>query len=95
MQVLEGIHYLHTKCNIIHTDIKPENILVCVDESHICKIAADATYYHKMGLRLPGSAGKKGGTETQSIAGVFGAQLNANSRYFLSSSALDEAEPLE
>ncbi len=26
-QVLEGLHYLHTKCKIIHTDIKPENVL--------------------------------------------------------------------
>uniref|UniRef100_T1JGA5 non-specific serine/threonine protein kinase n=1 Tax=Strigamia maritima TaxID=126957 RepID=T1JGA5_STRMM len=28
-QVLEGLDYLHTKCGIIHADIKPENI--CVD----------------------------------------------------------------
>ena len=52
-------HYLHTKCKIIHTDIKPENVLLCVDEGHIRKIAADATYFHKMGLKLPGSAGKR------------------------------------
>lgn len=55
-QVLEGLHYLHTKCQIIHTDIKPENVLVCVDESHIRKIAAEATQSHKLGLKLPGSA---------------------------------------
>ncbi|TRZ01098.1 hypothetical protein DNTS_029972 [Danionella cerebrum] len=28
-QVLEGLEYLHTHCKIIHTDIKPENILLC------------------------------------------------------------------
>ena len=55
-QVLEGLHYLHTKCKIIHTDIKPENILVCVSESHIQKIAAEATYSHQMGLQLSRSA---------------------------------------
>jgi len=55
-QVLEGLHYLHTKCQIIHTDIKPENVLVCVDESHIRKIAAEATQSQKLGLKLPGSA---------------------------------------
>ena len=27
-QVLEGLHYLHTKCQIIHTDIKPENVWI-------------------------------------------------------------------
>jgi serine/threonine-protein kinase SRPK1 len=55
-QVLEGLHYLHTKCKIIHTDIKPENVLICVGEGHIRKIAADATYFHRMGMKLPGSA---------------------------------------
>ncbi|KAK7793906.1 hypothetical protein R5R35_003583 [Gryllus longicercus] len=54
-QVLEGLDYLHTKCNIIHTDIKPENILLCVEESYIRKLAAEATQWHKMGLKLPGS----------------------------------------
>ena len=58
LKVLEGPHYLHTKCKIIHTDIKPENVLLCVDEGHIRKLAADATYFHKMGLKLPGSAGE-------------------------------------
>ncbi|XP_055313479.1 SRSF protein kinase 3-like isoform X2 [Sitodiplosis mosellana] len=28
-QVLQGLYYLHAKCGIIHTDIKPENILLC------------------------------------------------------------------
>ncbi|KAK7503401.1 hypothetical protein BaRGS_00005322, partial [Batillaria attramentaria] len=38
-QVLEGLNYLHTKCKIIHTDIKPENILICVDDDYIRKLA--------------------------------------------------------
>lgn len=29
--MLHGLDYLHTKCKIIHTDIKPENILLCGD----------------------------------------------------------------
>ena len=29
-QSLEGLDYLHTQCRIIHTDIKPENILLCL-----------------------------------------------------------------
>ncbi|KAF7695947.1 SRSF protein kinase 3 [Silurus meridionalis] len=31
-QVLEGLDYLHTHCKIIHADIKPENILLCLGQ---------------------------------------------------------------
>jgi serine/threonine protein kinase len=58
-QVLEGLDYLHTKCRIIHTDIKPENILICVSEAYVRKLAAEATQWHKMGLKLPGSLGEQ------------------------------------
>lgn len=34
-QVLCGLDYLHRKCRIIHTDIKPENILLCLDAEQI------------------------------------------------------------
>ncbi|XP_075219046.1 SRSF protein kinase 3-like isoform X2 [Lycorma delicatula] len=54
-QVLQGLNYLHTKCSIIHTDIKPENILLCVEENYIRKLAAEATQWHKMGIKLPSS----------------------------------------
>lgn len=30
-QVLMGLDYMHRECGIIHTDLKPENVLVCVD----------------------------------------------------------------
>ncbi|XP_012216409.1 SRSF protein kinase 3 isoform X3 [Linepithema humile] len=52
-QVLEGLDYLHNKCKIIHTDIKPENVLVCVDEAYIRKLACEATELHSMGAKLP------------------------------------------
>nr|XP_057909932.1 SRSF protein kinase 2-like [Doryrhamphus excisus] len=40
-QVLQGLDYLHTKCKIIHTDIKPENILLRVDDVYVQKMAAN------------------------------------------------------
>ncbi|XP_054279558.1 SRSF protein kinase 2-like isoform X2 [Macrosteles quadrilineatus] len=51
-QVLEGLHYLHTKCEIIHTDIKPENILLCVDDSYVYRIASEAAHCWKRFGRL-------------------------------------------
>lgn len=54
-QVLEGLDYLHTKCNIIHTDIKPENVLVCVSEEYIRRLACEAAEMHQLGLKLPTS----------------------------------------
>ena len=58
-QTLQGLHYLHTKCRIIHTDIKPENILVCVTEDQVRKLAMEAVEWQRLGVKqLPGSAGE-------------------------------------
>lgn len=37
-QCLLGIHYLHKHCGIIHTDLKPENVLVCLDQKDLKEI---------------------------------------------------------
>uniref|UniRef100_A0A8C7DRP1 non-specific serine/threonine protein kinase n=1 Tax=Oncorhynchus kisutch TaxID=8019 RepID=A0A8C7DRP1_ONCKI len=56
-QVLQGLDYLHTKCEIIHTDIKPENILLTVNEPYVRRLAAEATEWQKAGAPPPsGSA---------------------------------------
>lgn len=54
--VLEGLDYLHEKCHIIHTDIKPENVLVTMNRSEIRKMAEDAIVRGKMGVGMSGSA---------------------------------------
>ncbi|KAJ8919670.1 hypothetical protein NQ315_006198 [Exocentrus adspersus] len=51
-QVLEGLDYLHTKCKIIHTDIKPENVLICISEEAIRHLACEAAEIHQLGTRL-------------------------------------------
>lgn len=43
-QVLEGLQYLHEKCHIIHTDIKPENVLVTMTHEQVrrvCEMLSD------------------------------------------------------
>ncbi|XP_061591137.1 SRSF protein kinase 3 isoform X2 [Cololabis saira] len=52
-QVLQGLDYLHTKCKIIHTDIKPENILLVVDEVYVRRLAAEATIWQQTGAPPP------------------------------------------
>ncbi|KAK2898206.1 SRSF protein kinase 3 isoform X2 [Channa argus] len=52
-QVLQGLDYLHTKCKIIHTDIKPENILLEVDEIYVRRLAAEATIWQRAGAPPP------------------------------------------
>ncbi|XP_063072099.1 SRSF protein kinase 3-like [Engraulis encrasicolus] len=46
-QVLQGLDYLHTKCAIIHTDIKPENVLLLAEDSDLQQMAADAALLEK------------------------------------------------
>ncbi|KZT33954.1 kinase-like protein [Sistotremastrum suecicum HHB10207 ss-3] len=31
-QVLLGLDYMHRQCGMIHTDLKPENVLICIDD---------------------------------------------------------------
>ena len=31
-QVLLGLDYMHRHCGVIHTDLKPENVLVCIED---------------------------------------------------------------
>lgn len=40
VDVLRGLDYLHSVCGIIHTDLKPENVLLCLDDESINAIAS-------------------------------------------------------
>lgn len=39
-QMLEGLDLLHRQCGVIHTDVKPENILLCLTPGQINNIAS-------------------------------------------------------
>ncbi|XP_065142294.1 SRSF protein kinase 3 [Paramisgurnus dabryanus] len=67
-QVLEGLVYLHTHCKIIHTDIKPENILLCLESQSSPHTAGGAlsTYSSDIKaaiLQIPGASVNPGALE--------------------------------
>uniref|UniRef100_A0AAQ5YCA6 non-specific serine/threonine protein kinase n=1 Tax=Amphiprion ocellaris TaxID=80972 RepID=A0AAQ5YCA6_AMPOC len=65
-QVLQGLDYLHTKCKIIHTDIKPENILLRVDNVYIQKLAANTKLWQlPVSPAFTSSSGNTGSREKQ------------------------------
>jgi serine/threonine protein kinase len=37
-QCLIGLDYLHRVCKVIHTDLKPENVSLCLTEKEINEI---------------------------------------------------------
>ncbi|XP_067319512.1 SRSF protein kinase 3-like [Anolis sagrei] len=51
-QVLQGLHFLHKECRIIHADIKPENILLYVTEESL------QTLLYNMGSLEQGTVAK-------------------------------------
>uniref|UniRef100_A0A8C6LRW6 non-specific serine/threonine protein kinase n=1 Tax=Nothobranchius furzeri TaxID=105023 RepID=A0A8C6LRW6_NOTFU len=87
-QVLQGLDYLHSKCKIIHTDIKPENILLTVNEPYIRKMAAEATQWQKSGAPPPsGSAGY--------ILSLWPAKMSKNKKKKMKKKQKKQAELLE
>ena len=52
-QMMQGLHYLHTVCGIIHTDIKPENVLIQLAPHTVKRIAFQAVDHHRKGNPPP------------------------------------------
>mmetsp|Transcript_17712 Transcript_17712/g.16949 ORF Transcript_17712/g.16949 Transcript_17712/m.16949 type:complete len:102 (-) Transcript_17712:810-1115(-) len=38
-QCLIGLDYMHRMCHIIHTDFKPENVVICLRDDEVREIA--------------------------------------------------------
>lgn len=50
-QILEGLSYLHDDCKIIHTDLKPENVLVELPAAQIRRMASDTIHRLSCGMK--------------------------------------------
>ncbi|KAF9119361.1 serine/threonine protein kinase, CMGC group [Mortierella sp. 14UC] len=59
-QVLMGLDYMHRECGIIHTDLKPENVLVCVEdvEQVVKGLIGDLDYTDPVALAKAGRSAK-------------------------------------
>jgi serine/threonine-protein kinase SRPK3 len=72
-QVLLGLDYLHTECRIIHTDLKPENVLICIDDVESVVQAELATCPAAVPTKLVGVPPSQGrsGNQTPRKEGIF------------------------
>lgn len=72
-QVLLGLDYIHRECGIIHTDLKPENVLICIDDVEAVVRAELETSPAAVPTKLvgvPPSQGR-GGTQTPRNETIF------------------------
>ena len=72
-QVLLGLDYLHSHCGVIHTDLKPENVLICIEDVEAVVKAELETSPAAVPTKLvgvPPSQGR-GGTQTPRTEAIF------------------------
>ena len=95
-QVLLGLDYLHNECRIIHTDLKPENVLICIDDVESVVQAELATCPAAVPTKLvgvPPSQGRLGNQTPRKESSIFivGSQpLPSPSSSYSSSPKLDK-----
>ncbi|XP_075064874.1 SRSF protein kinase 2 isoform X2 [Mixophyes fleayi] len=93
-QVLQGLDYLHSKCKIIHTDIKPENILMCVDDAYVRRMAAEATEWQKAGAPPPSGSAVSTAPQQKPVSVLIG-KISKNKKKKLKKKQKRQAELLE
>ena len=71
-QLLAATDYLHRKCGIIHTDIKPENVLLQIDDVElIVKLVEQEDLQRKLQRKLSRQASKASTPTTSTPNGSF------------------------
>ncbi|XP_069621191.1 SRSF protein kinase 2 isoform X1 [Ranitomeya imitator] len=95
-QVLQGLDYLHSKCKIIHTDIKPENILMCVDDAYVRRMAAEATEWQKAGAPPPSGSAVSTAPQQKPVSFIYQVgKISKNKKKKLKKKQKRQAELLE
>nr|XP_057930939.1 SRSF protein kinase 2 isoform X1 [Doryrhamphus excisus] len=94
-QVLQGLDYLHTKCKIIHTDIKPENILMCVDDTFVRRMAMEAAEWQKAGAPPPSGSAVSTAPQLKPVSTTDAGKLSKNKKKKLKKKQKRQAELLE
>ncbi|XP_008310457.1 SRSF protein kinase 2 isoform X1 [Cynoglossus semilaevis] len=94
-QVLQGLDYLHTKCKIIHTDIKPENILMCVDDTFVRRMAMEATEWQKAGAPPPSGSAVSTAPQLKPVSTTDVGKISKNKKKKLKKKQKRQAELLE
>ncbi|SAM84511.1 related to dis1-suppressing protein kinase dsk1 [Ustilago bromivora] len=72
-QVLLGLDYMHQECGIIHTDLKPENVLICIDDVEAvveAELRSNPAAVPTKLVGVPPSQGR-GGTQTPKRDAIF------------------------
>ncbi|KAG0248826.1 serine/threonine protein kinase, CMGC group [Mortierella polycephala] len=93
-QVLMGLDYMHRECGIIHTDLKPENVLVCVEdvEQVVKGLIGDLDYTDPAALAQVGRSAKAKIVGSKPLThGASGSQGGSDLVNAASSSATDSA----
>ncbi|XP_068595107.1 SRSF protein kinase 2 [Brachionichthys hirsutus] len=94
-QVLQGLDYLHSKCKIIHTDIKPENILMCVDDAFVRRMAMEATEWQKAGAPPPSGSAVSTAPQLKPVSTTDVGKISKNKKKKLKKKQKRQAELLE
>jgi serine/threonine-protein kinase SRPK3 len=95
-QVLLGLDYMHRSCGVIHTDLKPENVLICIDDvESVVRTELESTASVAPTSRLVGVPPSKGrgGNQTPRSESIFitnSQPLPSPSSSFGSSPAFDK-----